>query len=434
LGEFSRFIQRVGDVQGELWFIGSLDEQQRLSSLHGAGEVRDEMLWLGFKELYFGRWHDFLSARAQISEATSVVMQRLGADTAALGRWVELKGDSALAFHYRRSQRLGVDASPTLLRNNTPVEFALSAERLRAGECASRLVKPVYCDSLPQCFEDRDCRQPGKLGRCLSVDSKPRCEYSDDVAFDFVILAADSTPGADEQSALATTAELFPAARVQRILYTSPQGQLLIDELKPAVLPQYLFGQEVRQAAHFDKIETGLVEAGRYLTFKPGIMRPSRYLNRRVESGRVEVFIDPLFAQAGQAVGMVSAAMHNNPRIVLTPLLSQGPGAEPSSFEQRARQEEAVRWLALRRLKPAVAQRYFRGFMSMGVSTQWHAWVGRDAPRMLKNAPEAQQQLPLIWRDIEELGLREPVSVIIDNTRLVSVGDVDDLQRLLVSP
>jgi hypothetical protein len=434
LGEFSHFIHRAPDVQGELWFIGSLDDQQRLNSLHGVGEVRDEMAWLGFKELYFSRWHDFLSARAKSSEASFVLMARLGADTAALARWVELKGDSALAFHYRRSQRLGIDASPTLLRNNTPVEFALSADRLSAAECASRSNKPAYCDSLPQCFEDRDCRQPGKVGRCLSDGSKARCEYSPAVAFDFVILTADSMAGPDEQGALATTAELFPGAAVQRVLHTSAQGQQLIGELKPTVLPMYLFGQEVRQAVNFDKVETGLIEAGRFLTFKPGIMRPSLYLNRRVDKGRVEVFIDPVFAQAPQAVGMVSAAMHQNPRIVLAALLTQQPGSSPATFEQRAREEEAARWLVLATLKPALAQRYLQGFMNAGVSTQWHSWVGRDAPEVLKKATAAQQQLPALWREIEALGLREPVSILIDNTRLVPIRDVDALQGVLNAP
>ena len=71
-------------------------------------------------------------------------------------------------MHYTRSMRMGINSSPSLLVNNTMFQDEIVKPRLAKIVCGTGEGKPAYCDSVPECFADRDCRKPGKTGACVS--------------------------------------------------------------------------------------------------------------------------------------------------------------------------------------------------------------------------------------------------------------------------
>jgi hypothetical protein len=431
LREILDFSRRISGVEWNVWFIGEV-RGDSLSSLHGSDEVHDEMLWLAVRSLFPGRWISFLQAMSADSAATLAVIRMIGLDTGTLYRWIGEKGRAALSDHYRRSARLAVTASPTLFINNAVFEKEITVGRLSKLYCAGQDNKPVMCDSLPECFDDGDCRKKGFIGVCGKTGA---CSYEPDQAFLFSVVVADSTFSHPERTIISTTEELFPHVTVATILLASVKGRSLMKTYAPESLPFYLFDTLVYKAHNFSRIESGLKRVAKGYTFKKGVTSINYFLRRNPLKGRIAAFLDPIFPDAmGVAASLLSdSALSGRARIF--PVFYSDTLSKTSTVEEVVRREEALRWLILDSLYSKKFAIYLLRYASNPGSTI--GWLdaidaaGIDAKEFASRQRAGSDMLVAHWNVLESLSLKEPISLLIDNRELILLRNRGELSAVL---
>jgi hypothetical protein len=435
LREFVDFVKRFPGIEWNVWFIGSASGDS-LSSLHGSDEANDEMSWLAVKSIYPDKWLSFLGARSAEGATTRSAAASLRLDTARIVAWVKKNGRQALVDHYRRSMRLAVTASPTLFINNVLFEKNIESRRLAKTQCSlpgAITARRPFCDSLPECFDNGDCRKRGMVGECLPPG---KCEYKPDTAFVFTALIADSTIQHPEQSVIATTEELFPNATVQTVAMNSEKGLSMMQVFAPLSLPYYLFGSGVAKAYNYPRVESGLVKVKNGFTFKDGIT-PKNYFPRRERTPQSAVlFVDPLFSDAGRVIKTLLDDSLVGQRVRVLPLILSDPAAAPVTFEEKIRGEEGLRWLVIDSLYRRNFPAYLSGFTKDPGSSYWFTSLraaGIDQETFVRQVKDMASLAADHWRMLGVLGIKGPLTLLLENRQVVVLQSETDVRSVLTA-
>jgi hypothetical protein len=429
LPDFVKFIGKNPDINWNIWFIGSVENDTILSSLHGPGEVREEMMWLAVKSLYPSRWFEFIKTVADSANTTEIILKKMGISQSEIDKWIEANGVSQLAGHYLRSDRLNIKASPTLLINNNPYEKQLTLERLLKNRCEGS-GKQKYCDSLPQCIDGSDCKQKGKLGKC--VDKK--CLFVDAVKFTFTVVVPDSARQKPENMVVATTEGLFAGVTIEKVAMSSQKGKELISLYQPDALPFYLFAKEVKQAYNFEQIEKGLIEKNGGLFFKKGIIRNNYFFRRSVDNGKIVVFIDPFFKDIAGILSSLQkdTALFN--KMTILPMFYDDPQKDLWGTEEGFRHEEALRWLIMDKFFSSKAKKYLTEYSNSPGNSYWFRILDsiNISPDTFVTTLRANSDVLLEhWKLLLQLSIREPVVVFFDNRETAIAGSRNELEGLI---
>ncbi|MGA2506716.1 MAG: hypothetical protein ABSF80_04490 [Chitinispirillaceae bacterium] len=443
LREFIGFVKKFPDVEWNVWFIGSVipGTDDSLSSLHGSEELNDEMTSLAVKTLYPDRWLPFLAAWSAEGGATRSVMKTLRLDTTAVAAWVRTSGRQALADHFRRSMRLNISASPTLLINNAVFEKAIESGPLARAHClllrksAKGMALPAYCDSLPDCFDDNDCRKKGMTGQCLQSG---KCGFTPDAPFPFTALVADSTVQHPERTVIATTEELFPNVATETVTLNSAKGRMMMKTYDPPSLPFYLFGDGIARAHNFSRIESGLKRVAGGFVFKDGITPKNYFPQRRKSPHALELFIDPLFAGAAQVIRAVCSDTLFAKKVRIAPVIYADPKttAGTPAIDEKIRREEALRWLVLDTLYHDSFLRYISQCARDPGSSYWFinlSTIGIAQDVFIEQISAQADRLFDHWRLLDGLGIRDPIALLIENREVVVIKNEAEFASVLAS-
>ncbi len=431
LSSFVEFVKMFKKIDWNIQFIGSVDNDTVLNSLHGKEEVEDEQIWLAVKHNFPDRWLEFLELRSKSFVPTASILQKMKIDMDKIRRWAASKGREVLSSHYQRSTRLNIKASPTLLLNNTPVEMQITKDRLAKFQCDKIDNSSDECRKVPECIEDRDCKKKGKIGRCTE---NRKCVYQDAVPFTFTVLIADSTYQHPEKAIIATTEDLFPGVKVKVVSLSSEEGKQIVSKYNPDALPFYLFSKEVKQAYNFTSVESGLIEKNGNLTFKEGIVSRNYLVKRNLKKGEMTLFIDPFFPQFQFIVDSFlsdSTVLQNS---TILPAIFHDPSASIRGTEQWFRMEEAARWLAVSKLD---TQKYLRYLKEYGKSPGSSFWpdickrAGLNADTVSMHASFEMNEIAGHWELLKQLQVNEPVMLLVENKELVKLHNEKELETFL---
>ena len=430
LSGFLAFAGADSSVSWRLWFIGSVSDDTVFSSLHGNGEVIDEMRWLAVHALYPDRWTRFLHQRVVDDRPTTVLFKELGIDAKAIASWVERHGKPELKKQYDRSTRLSINSSPTLMVNNRPFGRSIVEGNLWRFQCATTgNVSPV-CASLPECVEDADCRAPGKLATC----ERGSCHRRDAMPFIFTVVVAESSFTHPENNVIATTRELFPGADIQTFTARSPQGKKLIGTYRVKKLPLYLFGREVSLAHNYSSIEKGLVDLDGVYTFQEGIVPANYSLDRSKIPGKTILYVDPFFQGLPDIVTLFDTDSSLHARCGIKPVILQDPKEVRPGTVENFRQEEALRWLSLERLSKTAKNRYISAYAKSPGTSYWNiplAATAVNTDSLRREVLRSPAALPALWKEMNALSIREPAVLLLDNVETVVLGGERELRRVL---
>ncbi len=440
LKDMLAFSENFSAIDLQVWFIGDVLPDSTLKSLHGTLEIDDEKIWLAVKNCFPEMWSDFLFLCASEEIGTKKAITDLNLDTTVLYRWVRENGDTELAWHYIRSQRLNVDASPTLYVNNYLYQSEVSYLRMAKEFCVdvTGKRKPKVCDSLPECFEHADCRKKGKIGACEPIEEGKggRCTYTDAVAFDFTIVVPDAPFIQSEQRAVATTQELFPGAVVKIYKQSSPEGKKLLRKLKPTALPVYMFDSRVKHAGHYPEVASGLVEKGDWLIFKDGVMKKHYFHNRKLLKGAVDLFIDPFFPDIKAVIATLLKAYPSLKGITVNPIVFESPSSSEETIpEDKMKQEEALRWLVLaKHYGLDTFSSYLTEYRIEPGSSPWFSVlkkIGVDIDSFVSRVEKSTPLLAEVEKKIVELDIREPVELFVNNRENVVIKNQKYLDEII---
>jgi hypothetical protein len=430
LRSFMSFQQSFPYIQYNIRFIGTVEADGTLRSLHGESEVKEEMLWLGVKKLYPGKWDAFLRARSQLDALEASVFTDLGLALDSIEQWVKVNGNAALTGQYQRSMRLNIDASPTMYINNSPYEEKINNIYLARVECGKNRSNSKFCDSLPECVEDRDCKMAKKVGKCVQGN----CKFIDAVPFSFIALVNDSIEDQIHLSVLKTTEELFPGADISIISIHSDSGKKLLKKWNNPPLPFFKFGKEVQQAHNFDKIEDGIIPFENGFTFKPGVMKYNYFPARKLAAGETIVLLEPFFRDIGSVITTLNdKAFKGN--IQIEPIIFTNPSdVQPGTIEI-FRQDEAFRWLSIASIGAGPLRKYLLQYSQNPGNSQWPVNVrlaGIDPDTITALMQHEREKLLSSYYSVQsELGLENPIYILRNNRELISVKSKDELVRIL---
>jgi hypothetical protein len=426
---FVTFIEKNPDINWNIWFIGTVENDTVLSSLHGPGEVHDEMMWLAVKNLYPSRWFEFIKAIADSTKTTEITLKNMGLSQAEIDKWVASNGVSQLAGHYLRSDRVNIKASPTLLINNAPYEKQLTLDRLLKNRCEGA-EKKKYCDSLPQCVDNSDCKQKGKLGKC----ENKKCIFSDAVKFTFTVVIPDSARQKPEDMVIATTEDLFAGVTVEKVTMSSQKGKELISRYQPDALPFYLFAKDVKQAYNFEQIEKGLIEKNGGLFFKKGIVRSSFFFRRAEEKGKTVLFIDPFFKDISGILSTLQKDTSLYNKVTVLPMFYDDPQKDLWGTEEGFRHEESLRWLIMNKYFGDKAKKYLTEYAKSPGNSYWFRILDKISipsdtfvTTLRANSDALMEQ----WKVLLQLSIREPVMVLFDNRETAIAGSRSEFEALV---
>ncbi len=423
-------------VEWHVWFIGTVSIDGSMSSLHGADELDEELLWLSVQAVYPGAWLEFLKARSfSVDTKTEAVIRSMGLDLSKLKAWAAKKGRADLALHYTRSMRMGINASPTLLINNASFLGEITKPRLAKLLCGRKESTSSYCDSIPECFSDQDCKKPGKTGTCVSPKgAKAACEYADAARFTLTALVPDSSFSHQESSILSGIADEFPGVVVDTVRAGSVRGKSLIAAYDPPFLPFFLFDKALVKAPNYRSIESSLVAAKDRFVFKQGMVKPSYFYKRKLSAPLFTLFVDPVFPGARDAIRIALAAANNNARIRVLPL-DYGPSDSVGApAEESLRSEEALRWLVILDKYPALFHRYLELFADRTTMSYWFTdckKLGINVDQFVDLAQKSSSLLDTHRREVGELGMTEPIEVLFNNREVVAVQNQKELGEML---
>lgn len=332
--------------------------------------------------------------------------------------------------------RLGVDASPTLFVNNSAIDGDIAADRLARRYC-SEGGRGASCDSLPACFDDSDCRMPGKLGRCRTAGGKAACEFVDDARFTLTVLTDPRAFSHPEDGFLSTTAAMFPGARIDTVDIRSARGEELLRRYRPERLPWYLFSSEITGAANYAALRNHLVEAPGGLVFGESMTDGNVIVDRQATPGTVEVFVDPYFDGAGDVLRTLLEIAQTDTAVRILPLLYTDPSGGAPPPVSLVRQEEALRWLVLDKIYGRTRLlAYLRLYADAPGSSSWHTRLKRivvSQRRFEAHLAREQELLRDQWTRVSTLRIREPVEVLIGNRELVTIKNRTQLATLVAA-
>jgi hypothetical protein len=439
LKEMLDFSESFPLINLNIWFVGDVNKDGSLKSLHGNEEIEEEKVWLAVKELYPKMWTSFLYLRANIGRTVKRAVADLELDTVKVKKWVDRKGKTELTYNYQRSQRLNVDASPTVFINNYLYEPEISYMRLAKDFCEDIKIqqRPSVCDSLPECFTDSDCRMKGKIGACSPISEKKdggKCVFKDAVKFDFTVVIPGSSLIHTENSAVTTTEELFPGSNIRIFSLASSEGKKLVKKLNPPCLPLYLFDKQVKNTANFSKIESGLIDTCDWLTFKDDVMKKHFFYKRERKAGAIELFVDPLFTKID---GVLSYVLEKYPGLAgacINPILYKDNMSNPSA-EEKVRREEAVRWVVLQeKYGKKVFAEYLDSYRTQPGSSYWFSIFKEmkiDVEKFVLKVGKSQDLVQKLLDKLNRLEITEPVELLVNNQELIPIKNLSHLKDLL---
>ncbi|HAJ78520.1 MAG TPA: hypothetical protein DCO75_02010 [Fibrobacteres bacterium] len=434
LREFTESMVSFSGLEWHVWFIGSIDHDNSLSSLHGKNEMTDETYWLAVQNLYPQQWFWFLKARSVSNDVpVDTIITRMGLNLDRIKDWVDRKGKAELSIHYDRSMHLGITASPTLLLNNAPYDIEMSKPRISKTLCGQFGRISTYCDSVPECIDDNDCRKKGMVGTCIKDQGKARCTYKEAVHFNFTVIMPDSLFSHPEREIIATTKDLFEGAVIETLSIKSVRGRQLFDRFAPKALPYYLFDKKASEAYNYPKIETGLVSVNDYLVFKEGYVKKAYFYKRPLIPASCEIFIDPMFQGAKEALD-IALKKRSRLKVGIMPVLTAPPDLDSIPYEDRIRREEAQRWLLILKKYSSDYVRYLKLFVKREDSSYWFLALQElkiNIDEFVKNIKTDKGSLHDLWKTQTELGISGPVEVLIDNREVVRIKNPKELSETI---
>jgi len=422
--------------QWNVWFLGRV-EGGRISSMRGEPEIYDETLWLGVKALYPDRYHEFLKRRAQPKPSTEELLRDMKFDFGKIRRWADEKGRDELRQHYVRSQRVGVNASPTLFINGTRYDGGhIIWGRFVRSECRAADPMPEFCKEYSECHDDSDCVMKGKLGRCLKPENaRATCEYRDDVPFTLTVLVADTAMDTPEQVTIDRIEGTLPGARLNIVKFSSDEGRQLMAQHNPSALPFFHLEKAAERAFRFGAMRATLEDADGGFRLRKGAVRENFFPQRREKPGTVELYADPLAPNIGAVINVVRSNPELAKRVVMRPIIIKDPREQDTSAANRLRAEEALRWLVLADEFKQSFHPYLERYASNPASSYWFNWlkpIRVNQANFLRQIDANRDRAGAHWEDLAGVLSNEPMMVMINNRTKVTVPNEHELERILL--
>jgi len=429
-----------GQILLNLYYIVS-KQDGKWSSLHGEGELIEDIRQAAIQSFYPEALPRYLRCMPGDGK-TADCLAKAGINRAKLDAEIKASQDRILAANFARTERLNIRSSPTLYIDNQPYEGAIEEMSLLQLLCTREQragSQKSVCDSIPECRQDRDCRAPGKEGKCFEPGTmQSRCIFRDARSFALTVITdpAMSCPS-DIEDVVHSAVSLLPGATIRRLLVTDPAAAALIVKYNISQIPTMLLEKRAAESQDFGQLENALERRADQYVLKPGILRNYVLLNRKKIPNRIVLFFSPLSEPGNDILDRFLTLSREQGKTVST--LRVLPIVELSNGSLHARNglpelEESARQMAM---DDSVRFLYLDHRRSNWSSSYWEepvAQTGLDPLRIKEKAKlvTTEQELRRVANLFADIGLPGfPAFFLVNNNEIVQPQNEADLGRIL---
>ena len=210
------------------------------------------------------------------------------------------------------------------------------------------------------------------------------------------------------------------------------RGRQLIQQFDPPSLPLFIFEKRVQQEQNFGRIEPGIVLKNDSYVFKTGIMRNVYFYKRPLIAKKTVLCVDPLFSDMEQILAIVKE--NSSANVLLWPVFFKSPTDPTLSVEDRARLDEASRWLVVQKYFPNSLSTYIASAAKGKSGSQWIDAIelaGIDLAAFREKQKGDSDLATEHWKLLDILGIAGPVVLFLNNREVVPLRSKADLKKLL---
>ena len=235
-----------GDIDFQLDFIGR-EQGGKLTSMHGQSEVDGNKVQLCAAKVHPDKYMDMVVCMNKNMRAIpgnwKGCAKKAQLDVAAIERCFEgEEGTNLLKASFDRARKRRARGSPTMFIGGKPYRGPRSEMAFSRAICdAFPKDKPALCADLPP---------PTVVPVTIVTDE--RCKSCRAKFWEKRLKG------------------LFPGAEVTILDYTQDDGKAFYQEQQLELLPAILFGEEVKKADNYKRIQRFLKPKGEYLAFRSG--------------------------------------------------------------------------------------------------------------------------------------------------------------------
>ena len=145
---------------------------------------------------------------------------------------------------------------------------------------------------LPKCFSDKDCKNKGSIGICQNPASlKASCLFKEPNKINLTVITSKDCLVCNAENTINALKKTLPGLTISYLYYPDKKSEKIVKDLSIAGLPAYLIGKEIEKEEVFPVLKTRLEQKGDYYLLKPEFGGLSYYLNRKKESGKLDLFL-----------------------------------------------------------------------------------------------------------------------------------------------
>ena len=273
---------------------GSTDTKAQFQSLHGPGEVAEDLRQLCVRQYYPKTYLDFILERDKDvnSPDWGAAVKRAGGDAVQIAACADgAQGAALLSQSMRAAQARKAEGSPTIYIAGQPYRGGRGEKAFTLALCAA--LKTPDAEEAKACVRARSLPDdPAGAGGAVPA------------AFD-VWVVRDPACRACEPTLLDALKTRHPAATVKLVEAQSAEGRALIAKHRARALPLYVLDKKVESDGNFRALldQYYAKSADQYIV-RPGLdtFLPTVWLDRPRAPRHLDVFVEALSSFGTQAV------------------------------------------------------------------------------------------------------------------------------------
>ncbi len=160
----------------------------------------------------------------------------------------------------------------------------------------------------PECFYDMDCQKEGFVGTCVNGSlAEARCLYTEEsTAVNITVISSSACELCDVSRMKSSLKQIYPGA--QFIEIDSQDASDIIKRNGIDVLPAYIAGKEVKDAARYESTKMILIEKEDGFLIKPSATGSPYFFRNEQEKQNIALYIEPESEASAAAFENLQAA------------------------------------------------------------------------------------------------------------------------------
>jgi len=164
--------------------------------------------------------------------------------------------------------------------------YSFLKEKKEAPEEAGQMGFTAICSS------SNDCRQEGKIGVCLSPNTKDaKCEFRDVPRTNVIVLTDKNCFNCGTQRVLSILESWFGALNVKEIDYGTEQGKNLAETFDIGLLPSYILDENITKKQSFEQFKQTFAKKNDAYILSNDAAGSAFYFKRDNISNKIDLFV-----------------------------------------------------------------------------------------------------------------------------------------------